>query len=325
MPSLPFLLGVFMAGALTAYALLAGADYGGGVWDLLATGPSAARQRATIARAIGPVWEANHVWLILVVTVLLTAFPPAFAWMGANLHLPIMLALIGIVLRGSAFIFRAYGPSSQGDRWGLVFAVASTVTPVVLGILVGAITQGETGRWLTPFSFSVGLFTLTLFAYLAAVYLTLEARKPDVCDAFRARALAAGVLAGVMALTTLLLARSAPHVWEGLTASVWAIPLHATTAAAAIGALAALWTRRYWWARNAAVAQVAFIVWGWALTQYPYLIRPHLTFDAAAAPRPTLVLLVQVLALGAAVVLPSLVFLFRIFGPRQLDARRPAG
>ena len=125
MASLTFLLGVAMAGALTAYALLGGADYGGGVWDLLATGRSASRQRATIARAIGPVWEANHVWLILVVTVLFTGFPPAFAWLGTHLHLPITLALIGIVFRGSAFIFRAYGPSSQEDRWGRVFAVAS--------------------------------------------------------------------------------------------------------------------------------------------------------------------------------------------------------
>lgn len=321
MPGLTFLLGLVMAAALTAYALLGGADYGGGVWDLLATGPSAPRQRATIARAIGPVWEANHVWLILVVTVLFTGFPPAFAWLGTNLHLPIMLALIGIVLRGSAFVFGAHEPSLHEDGWGRLFAVASTVTPVFLGILVGAITEGEPGRWLTTFSVSVGLFTLTLFAYLAAVYLTLEAREDDVRDAFRARALAAGVLAGVMALVTLLLARGAPHVWEGLTGSLWAVPLHGMTAAASIGALSALWTRRYWWARSAAIAQVTLIVWGWALTQYPYLIRPALRFDAAAAPRATLVLLVQVLLCGAAVVLPSLIYLFRIFGPHQLDAR----
>ena len=325
MPSLTFILGLVMAAALTAYALLGGADYGGGVWDLLATGPGAGRQRATIARAIGPVWEANHVWLILVVTVLFTGFPPAFAWLGTHLHLPIMLALIGIVLRGSAFVFGAHGASLEEDGWGRLFAVASTVTPVLLGILVGAITQGEPGRWLTPFSLSVGLFTLTLFAYLAAVYLTLEAREPDVREAFRARALAAGVLAGAMALTTLFLARRAPHLWEGLTGSLWAIPLHGLTAAAAIGTLGALWTRRYWWARSAAIVQVTLIVWGWALTQYPYLIRPQLTFDTAAAPRATLVLLVQVLACGAAVVLPSLIYLFRVFGPRQLDARGPDG
>jgi cytochrome d ubiquinol oxidase subunit II len=266
------------------------------------------------------------------VTVLFTGFPPAFAWLGTNLHLPIMLALIGIVLRGSAFVFRAYGsekrgtaPFSHEDWWGRLFAVASTVTPVLLGILVGAITQGEPGRWLTSFSVSVGVFTLTLFAYLAAVYLTLEAREPEVRDAFRTRALAAGVLAGAMALTTLLLARRAPHLWQGLTTSLWAIPLHGLTAAAAIGALSALWMRRYWWARSAAIAQVTLIVWGWALTQYPYLTRPQLTFDAAAAPRATLVLLVQVLACGAAVVLPSLVYLFRVFGPHQLDARGPGG
>ena len=320
-----FFLGLVMACALTAYALLAGADYGGGVWDLFATGPHAARQRATIARAIGPVWEANHVWLILVVTVLFTGFPAAFAWLGTNLHLPIMLALIGIVLRGSAFVFRAYGPSSHEDRWGRVFAVASTVTPVLLGVLVGAITEGGTGGWLTPFSTSVGFFTLTLFTYLAAVYLTFEARESEVREAFRARALVSGVLVGVMALLTLLLAGAAPHVWEGLTSSPWAIPLHGMTAVAALGALGALWTRRYWWARTGAILQVTLIVWGWALTQYPYLIRPHLTLDLAAAPRPTRVLLVKVLSWGAAVVLPSLIYLFSVFGPRDFEPRGTDG
>jgi cytochrome d ubiquinol oxidase subunit II len=195
------------------------------------------------------------------------------------------------------------------------------VTPVLLGILVGAITEGETGRWLTPFSLSVGVFTLSLFAYLAAVYLTLESHETDVRESFRMRAIAAGVLSGVMAFTTLLMARSAPHVWDGLTNSPWAVPLHGLTAAAAVGTLFCLWTRRYWWARSAAIVQVTLIVWGWALTQYPYLIRPQLTFEGAAAPHATLLLLVQVLSCGAVVVLPSLIYLFRVFGPRQLDAR----
>jgi cytochrome bd ubiquinol oxidase subunit II len=316
MPSLPFLLGVVMAGGLTAYALLGGADYGGGVWDLLATGPTARGQRSTIARAIGPVWEANHVWLILVVTVLFTAFPPAFAWLGIHLHVPIMLALIGIVLRGSAFVFRTYGPSEQEERWGWIFAGASAGTPVLLGISVGAITEGDSTRWLTPFSLLVGLLTLTLFAYLAAVYLTLEARDANVADAFRLRALVSGGFTGVVALATLLVARDAPELRAGLTTSSWAIPLHVMTAAAALGALAALWTRHFWWARYAAVAQVTLIVWGWALTEYPYLIRPDVTFQTAAAPRATLVLLLQTLAVGAAMLFPSLIYLFRIFGPR---------
>ncbi len=325
---LPFLLGVVMAAALTAYALLGGADYGGGVWDLLASGPTKQGQRATVARAIGPVWEANHVWLILVVTVLFTAFPPAYAWLGTHLHIPLMLALVGIVFRGSAFVFRSYGPADQKNRWGRIFAGASAGTPVLLGVVIGAITQGQSEAtagsgfraafvdpWLTLFALSVGLFTLVLFAYLAAVYLTLEAREPAVVEAFRRRALASGLLTAAMALATFVAA--GPDVRAGLTLSAWAIPLHLLTGACAIGAFASLVTRRFWWARTAAVLQVTLIVWGWALSQWPFLIRPHVTFQTAAAPHATLILLLWVLGAGAAIVIPSLVYLFRTFGPRE--------
>src|SRR5262249_8045876 len=162
---------------------LGGADYGGGVWDLLATGPTADRQRQTIAKAIGPVWEANHVWLILAIVVLFTGFPRAFATISTYLHIPIVAVLIGIVMRGSAFVFRAYGSSDKRFQrvWGRTFAIASTVTPLFLGVIVGAITEGRmpqgTGQsfaaafvdpWLTPFSLAVGLFALVLFAFLAA-------------------------------------------------------------------------------------------------------------------------------------------------------------
>src|SRR5687767_10332630 len=180
--------------ALTAYVLLGGADFGGGVWDLLAGGPRRREQRALIADAIGPIWEANHVWLILVVVLLFTCFPAAFARLMTVLHIPLTLMLIGIVLRGSAFTFRTYD-SHRDDvqrRWGRVFAVASAITPVLLGICIGAIAQGRVSNastgahpvnvfflsWYTPFAFSVGLLTLALFAYLAAVYLTVEAREP---------------------------------------------------------------------------------------------------------------------------------------------------
>jgi cytochrome d ubiquinol oxidase subunit II len=115
--------------ALNAYVLFAGADFGGGVWDLLASGPRRQQQRDLIARAIGPIWEANHVWLIVVVVVLFVCFPPAFAAFGTVLHIPLSLMLIGIVLRGSAFVFRAYsyGPRSEQRRWGRVFAVSRAV------------------------------------------------------------------------------------------------------------------------------------------------------------------------------------------------------
>jgi cytochrome d ubiquinol oxidase subunit II len=325
------LLGGAIVLALTAYALMGGADYGGGVWDLAASGPTAADQRAAIARAIGPIWEANHVWLILVVVVLFSAFPPAFARLSIYLHIPLMLALVGIILRGSAFMFRAYGPVDAGfqRRWGLVFAAASLVTPILLGVVVGALTEGRIDPhaegfvplfvrpWLTPFAWSVGAFALVVFSFLAAVYLTVSAEAPAVVEAFRSRALAAGVATGAVALTVFLLAGDAPHVQQALTESAWAWPLHLVTGAAAVSALALLWARRFWWARAAAVIQVVGILWGWALAMYPYLIRPDVRLHDAAAPRPVLDVFLWILAAGALVLIPSLVYLFRLFTPHR--------
>lgn len=331
MPDPAFLLAGVMVLLLTAYVLLGDADYGGGVWDLLASGKTAARQRSTISYAIAPVWEANHVWLIVVVTILFSGFPSAFARLSVDLHVPLALMLVGIVLRGSAFVFRAYGPLSEryARGWGWVFAGASAVTPLLLGAIVGAITEGRVDRgavsfrdryidpWLTVFAVGVGLFALVLFAYLAAVYLTLESRDDATTEAFRQRALGSGVLTGVMALAIFALAGDAPHIRTGLTRSALALPLHLATGAAALAALFLLWTRRFWWAWLAAATQVALIVWGWALTQYPYLIRPDVTIDASAAPRQVLVLLLQILAVGAIVLLPALLYLFQIFGPLE--------
>lgn len=323
------LLGLVLVASLTFYALLGGADYGGGLWDLLATGPTAERQRATIARAIGPVWEANHVWLIVALVIVFTGFPRAFAALGTFLHVPLLLALIGIVTRGSAFVFRAYGPDDpqHGRVWGRTFAVASTMTPLFLGIVVGAITEGRLPAgpegafadvfvrpWLTPFAVSVGAFALALFGFLAAVYLTLETEERDERDAFRARALASGAVVGVLAAVVLTLAP--PYVRSGLLTSPWAIPLHVATAVCAVGAFGLLWIGRYSMARLAAAAQVSLILWGWALAQYPYAVRPHLTVAAAAAPENVLVILLQVLGVGAVILMPSLLFLFAMFGPR---------
>src|SRR5437764_5309144 len=144
---LPEMLAAVMVVSLNAYVLTGGADFGGGVWDLLASGPRRAAQRELIASQIGPIWEANHVWLILVVVVLFTAFPAAFATLGVVLHVPLSLLLIGIVLRGSSFVFRSYGARDDAtqQRWGRVFAMASVITPILLGIVVGAVASGATG------------------------------------------------------------------------------------------------------------------------------------------------------------------------------------
>ncbi len=325
--------------ALTAYVLLGGADFGGGVWDLLASGPRKREQRALIAEAIGPIWEANHVWLILVVVLLFTCFPPAFARLAIVLHIPLSLMLIGIVLRGSAFTFRShYGPEPGGasgasERWGRIFAIASAGTPVLLGLCVGALAGPGLPRpvgggfyptfvasWLTPFGIAVGGLTLCLFTFLAAVYLTLETEDPALREDWRRRALTAAAAVFVVAFGALGLAMAdGLRMGRGLTAGPAAAALHVATAVAAVTAIWALWRRHYRVARVAAAGQVSLVLWGWALAQYPYLIPPDLTIRSAAAPRVTLVLVLWVLAAGALVLFPSLIYLFRVF--KQAPAR----
>jgi cytochrome d ubiquinol oxidase subunit II len=320
-----------MVAALVFYALLAGADYGGGVWDLFAFGARAKQQRELIAHAIGPVWEANHVWLILVIVVLFTAFPVAFAAVSVALHIPVTLLLIGIVLRGTAFVFRTY--DSQHDkvqrRWSLVFSIASIISPVLLGVILGAIASGTirvennlvtTGffnSWLAPFPFAVGFFALALFAFLAAVYLTLETTDRQLQEDFRKRALAAGVVVGLMALVVFALAGTgAPTVRSGISRTWWAVVLHIATAACALGAFYTLCTRAFWLARIFAAGQVMLILLGWAFAQYPYLIEPDITLTSAAAPQITLQLLLAALGAGVLVLFPSYYYLFRVFKGR---------
>jgi len=317
-----------MIASLVLYALLGGADYGGGVWDLFAFGPRAREQRKLIAEAISPVWEANHVWLILVIVILFTAFPPAFAAIATALHIPITLLLIGIVLRGTAFTFRTY--DIQRDdvqrRWSLVFSTASIITPILLGTILGAIASGtiivEDGRvtsgffrsWLAPFPIAVGFFALALFAFLAAVYLTVETQQRELQEDFRTRALLSGVAVGLLALTVFILAQTgAPTVRAGISRTVWALGLHFFTAIFALSAFYTLWTRRYRLARVFAAGQVTLILLGWAFAQYPHLVEPNITLGSAAAPPITLPLLFGALVAGAILLFPSYYYLFIIF------------
>ncbi|HJR15789.1 MAG TPA: cytochrome d ubiquinol oxidase subunit II [Gemmatimonadales bacterium] len=332
---LPHILAAILALSLNAYVLFGGADFGGGVWDLLATGPRRQRQREVIGHALGPIWEANHVWLILAIVLTFTCFPPVYARLGTLLHIPLSLMLIGIVLRGSAFTFRTY--DSQHDaaqrRWGRIFASASVITPVLLGVSIGAVASGRLGRnpsgtfvqqyvepWFTPFAFSVGFLALVLFAFLAAVFLTLETSDPELREDFRRRALGAGVAAFFASgLVLLLSSHEAPLVMEGLLKSGWAVPLHLATAATAVAVLAALWYRRFRWARIGAGFQVSLIFWGWPLAQYPWLVPPDLTIGQATAPDVTLRLVLIALGAGGIVLLPSLWYLFQVFKSAPAD------
>lgn len=319
---------VFMLLALVLYILLGGADFGGGMWDLLAWGPRAEKQRKAIAAAISPIWEANHVWLILVIVILFTAFPPAFAMLMTALHIPITLMLIGIVLRGSAFIFRNY--DSQGEnvrhRWGAVFGAACFFTPFLQGMTLGAlatgrircvddqVTTGFFAGWLTPFAFACGVFAIVCCAFLAAVYLTLYTRaEPELQNDFRRRALGSGLVLVPAALAIFLTSKEgAPEMYRAMT-DEWGLQLLACIALFAMAALLALWRRWFALARVAAVAQVALILTGWAFAQHPHVIMPDVTFHQSAAPEATLRLLTLALAAGAVLLLPALIFLFRLF------------
>lgn len=329
MPQLDTTIAVIMLISLIFYALLGGADFGGGIWDLLARGPRADRQRMTIAHSIGPIWEANHVWLILVVVILFTGFPPAFALLMTALHIPITVMLIGIVLRGASFAFRSYdfaGDRGQ-ERWGMVFAISSLVTPLLLGVTIGAISSGRitvedgtyTGGfvdpWLHWFPFAVGGFAVALFAFLAAVYLTVELEdEPDLQEDFRRRGLGAAVAVGVLALLVFLLSGDgAPVVRDRLAESWWTWPLQIATGMFAVGAIVALWRRYYVLARTFAVAQVALILGGWGLSIQPYLVVDDLRLHDAAAPHFTLQLLLGGLVLGSLVLFPALYYLYRVF------------
>lgn len=229
--------------ALIAYAVLGGADFGGGVWDLLARGPTAERQRTVIARGMSPVWESNNVWLIFVLVVTWTAFPIVFAGVSTALFIPITLAVIGIVLRGAAFSFRSnYGLEvGSGVRWGHVFNIASTITPFLFGTMAGALASGGIHvsgppvqvqanpwtTWTTPFALACGLFAVALCSVLAATYLTVDAQMAgdhEAAEEFRQRALIAGAVTAVLgALAALLAISEAPTLWRGLVGR--ALPL----------------------------------------------------------------------------------------------------
>ena len=332
----PELIAGVLFAALLVYTLSGGADFGGGMWDLFARGRRAAAQRALVERAIAPVWEANHVWLIVAVVLLFTAFPPAFAALATRMHVPLTALLVGIVLRGSALVFRQYGGPGAAHRWQRVFAIASAVTPFFLGAVLGAVSSGAASprdlmAWLSPLPVATGAAAVALCGYLAAVYLTVEAAtaspldvprtgaapadaEPDLAGDFRRRALWAWVAVAAAAILCAVAARhDAPAFAARLFGSAWSAPLVAAGIAAALGAGLALLRRRYRLARALAMTEATALLAGWGAAHAPFLIAPDLTVRGAAAPPATLDILAPVLIAGAVVVLPALYWLMRVF------------
>lgn len=319
--------------ALIAYAVLGGADFGAGFWDLLYIGNKeiSKRRHEFINHALGPVWEANHVWLIFLIVGLFTAFPSVFAILSIVLFLPFTLALIGIVLRGAAFIFRVYGTRSDkygAVIWGGVFSFASIITPFFLGASAAAVASGRirvtsvpvqadmTGStWLTPFAIVVGLMAVALCAVLSSVYLSVEAKQAqdkELEDMFRQRAIIAGAVTAVLGALGLILSISEdPLLWQGLLGH--AIPVVIATMIVGLATAAALFTRHYRIARVLVIIETAGLLGSWGISQLPYLIPPDVTVESAANSQSVLEVLLIGTIIGMVLLLPSLYYLFSVF------------
>jgi cytochrome d ubiquinol oxidase subunit II len=321
------LAGIMLA-AVVVYSLLAGADYGAGFWDFMCSGARQEKQRHLIAQAIEPVWETNHVWLILVVVLMFAGFAPAFAAISIGLAIPVFLILLGIVLRGSSYVFRTYFAGSIRTQlyWGKVFSISSSMTPLFLGIVIGAISSdtvivrngsSENGflrTWFHPFPLIVGALSLSLFAYLSACYLTVETDDPALQDDFRTRALFSGFVSLLTAFATYVVAgNSAQEIRDGLSRTPYVLLVESCAAVAALVAFQSLWSRRYLRARIAAAAQVGLIIIGWGAAQYPYLVRPDLTICNNSAPSNVLLAIEIACVFGGVVLIPSLFLLYRVF------------
>jgi cytochrome d ubiquinol oxidase subunit II len=307
--------------AVTLYALLAGADFGAGFWDLIAGGPErGARPRRFMDRIVTPVWEANHVWLIFMLVVTWTAFPGAFAAIFSTLFVPLCLVAVGIILRGSGFAFRHVAQGVPAKRaLGATFAGASLLTPFFMGTVVGAIATGRvpaTGHgdrltsWLNVSSIAIGVLFVGTCAYIAAVYLTNDARRAGDAEIeayFRRRAIAAAAAAGALAALGLLVLRAhARPLFDDLLGD--ALPLVVLSGVCGAAVLVQL-LRRGRGTRPLAIAAVAAVIWAWAVAQRPDLLPGVLSINEAAAPSPTLDALFVVVAAAVVFVVPALVVL----------------
>ena len=327
------LVALVMITALAAYATLGGADFGVGVWDLTAgRGPRAHALRGRLERSMGPVWEANHVWLIFVLVACWTAFPEAFGAIMSTLYVPLFLAAIGIILRGSMYAFRGLARNPRHRALlGLVFAAASVMTPFFLGTVVGGIASGRVPlgnaegdpvtSWWNPTSITVGVLAVVTGAYLSAVWSGADAARqgePDLAAALRVRALIAGVLAGVMAMVGLfVLAEDVPELHDELIGK--ALPFVILSMAAGVVTLVLVWMRRSGVARYVSALAVAAIVWGYGYAQAPELLPGAITIEDAAAPDAVLAAMVIAVVLLVLIVGPSLWYLWRLAGRGELS------
>jgi cytochrome bd ubiquinol oxidase subunit II len=325
----------FILAGMAAYTVLAGADFGAGLWTLLtvsprlAGGPGGQRVRDQARHAMGPVWEANHVWLIFVLVVCWTAYPVAFGSITSTLAAPLLIAAIGIIFRGAAYALRGVADASRPTSRAAenLLGLSSVLTPFALGTAVGAIAVGRVPvgnaagnlvtSWLSPAPVLVGALAVAFCGYLSAVFLAADSvRYGDdaLAAAFRRRALLAGVLSGALALAGLLVMRA-----SGLDLTRGAaLAFASVSGAAGVATLALCLASRFGLARLTAALAVAAVVVGWAAAQAPRFL-PGMTVAQAAAGHSTLVALVIAVCGGLAVLVPSLATLFALFLRGRLD------
>jgi cytochrome bd ubiquinol oxidase subunit II len=317
---------VVLFAAVTAYAIFGGADFGAGFWDLVAGGAARGeRPREVIDHSIGPVWEANHVWLIFCFVVLWTGFSEAYASITLTLFVPLTLAAFGIVLRGSSFAFRKTVFRTRDRRnFGAAFALSSVLVPYCLGAVAGAIASGRVPAggvagdpwtsWVNPTSVLGGVLAVVVVAYLAAVYLVWDARRlgdQAMVEYFRRRAVGAAVVAGVAAIVGIFVLRSdARYLFDELTSR--ALPLVLVSAVCGTASLVLLARNAQRWARLLAVGAVASIVIGWGVAQWPYILPESLEVEDAAAPSGTLSALLGAAVGAAVIVIPGFLLLYTL-------------
>ena len=312
--------------AITAYCIFGGADFGAGFWDLAAGGAARGeRPREVIDQSIGPVWESNHVWLIFVFVVLWTGFPEAYASITLTMFVPLTLAALGIVLRGSSFAFRKVVFQLRERReLGAIFATSSLLVPFFFGAIAGGIASGrvpaggEAGdpwdSWVNPTSVLGGVLAIVAVAYLASVYLVWDARRIEddaMVEYFRRRAIGAAMLAGLIALGGIFVLRAdAEYLFDGLTGE--ALPLVLLSTACGVASLVLLLRDAARGARLLAVGAVASVVIAWGVAQWPYMLPETLEVSDAAAPTATLATLLVAAGGALCIVVPGFVLLYTL-------------
>ncbi len=310
----------------TMYAVFGGADFGAGFWSLVSgEGEQGRRARELCDWAIGPVWEANHVWLIFVLVVLWTGFSAAFGAIFSTLFIPLSLAALGIVLRGSGFAFHKTARRTAGRNLAeRLFGLSSLLTPFFMGTVVGAIASERVPpgnaagdpvtSWLNPVSLVIGALFLATCAYVSAVFLVSDARRagaPDLVRYFTVRALGAALVAGAFAIAGIVVLHGdAPHLYDRLTST--ALPLVILSGLCGLAVLVLLRRGAPRGARPLAVGALVAVIWGWGVAQYPYLLPETLTIAQGAAPSATLTGVLIVFGVAVVLVIPAIALLFTL-------------